>query len=69
MKPTWAEADQLYNERRADVDQLLREIKLALVQHRREQFASPANWGHAGDLGKVAEELRDTLAFLNPSRQ
>jgi hypothetical protein len=34
------------------------------VQHKASQAQEPANWGYAGDLGRVTEELAYVLASL-----
>jgi hypothetical protein len=53
-----------YAERHAECQDLLKRIADALEQHKREQTADSANWGHAGDLGHVSEELAYVLAAL-----
>jgi len=35
-----------------------------LEQHKKDQTQEPANWGYAGDLGRVTEELAYVLASL-----
>jgi hypothetical protein len=63
-KTTKQTAAACYAERHAECQDLLKRIADALEQHKREQAADPANWGHAGDLGHVSEQLAHVLASL-----
>jgi hypothetical protein len=56
-----------YAERHAECQDLLKRIASRLEQHRKSQAQEPANWGYAGDLGRVAEELAYVLADLGDS--
>ena len=42
----------------------LAEIRALLRRHAREQAKDPTNYGYAGSLAHVAEELRDVAGFL-----
>jgi hypothetical protein len=42
----------------------MKRIAFQLDVHRGCQAQEPANWGHAGDLGRVTEELAYVLASL-----
>ena len=53
-----------YAERHAECEKLLKRIAFQLDVHRGCQAQEPANWGHAGDLGHVTEELAYVLADL-----
>ena len=53
-----------YAERHAECQDLLRRITSRLDQHQQDQSKDPANWGYAGDLGRVSEELAYVLASL-----
>jgi hypothetical protein len=53
-----------YAERHAECQDLLKRIAQQLAQHQQEQAAEPADWGFAGDLGHVSEELAYVLASL-----
>ena len=57
-------AAQCYAERHAECEKLLKRIAFQLDVHRGCQAQEPANWGHAGDLGRVTEELAYVLADL-----
>jgi len=56
-----------YAERHAECQGLLKRIASRMQQHRKSQAQEPANWGYAGDLGRVAEELAYVLADLGDS--
>ena len=53
-----------YADRHAECEKLLKRIAFQLDVHRGCQAQEPANWGHAGDLGRVTEELAYVLASL-----
>jgi uncharacterized protein (UPF0128 family) len=64
IKPTKQTAAACYAERHAECQDLLKRIASSLEQHREHQAAEPADWGYAGDLGRVTEELAYILASL-----
>jgi hypothetical protein len=53
-----------YAERHMECQDLLKRIVTRLEQHQNDQSQEPANWGYAGDLGRVTEELAYVLASL-----
>ena len=53
-----------YAERHTECQDLLKRIAQQLARHQQEQAAEPADWGFAGDLGHVSEELAYVLASL-----
>lgn len=63
-KPTKQTAAACYTQRYAECKDLLKRIACRLEQHKKEQAAEPADWGYAGDLGRVTEELAYVLASL-----
>lgn len=63
-KTTKQTAAACYAERHTECQDLLKRIATRLEQHQREQAQEPANWGHAGDLGRVTNELAYILASL-----
>ena len=63
-KTTQQSAAETYATRHTECQGLLKRIASRLEQHRKEQAAEPANWGYAGDLGRVTEELAYVLASL-----
>ena len=63
-KPT---AAACYAARHTECQDLLKRIASRLEQHKQDQVQEPANWGYAGDLGRVTEELAYVLASLGDS--
>jgi hypothetical protein len=53
-----------YAERHAECQNLLKRIASRLAEHRKSQAREPANWGYAGDLGRITEQLAHVLADL-----
>ena len=53
-----------YAARFAESQDLLKRIAFRLDVHRGCQAQAPADWGYAGDLGRVTEELAYVLASL-----
>ena len=53
-----------YAERHTECQDLLKRIASRLEQHKQDQAREPANWGYAGDLGRITEELAYVLASL-----
>jgi hypothetical protein len=63
-KTTKQTATACYAERHAECQDLLKRIASRLDQHKKEQAKKGADWGYAGDLGRVTEELAYVLASL-----
>ena len=63
-KTTKQTAAACYAQRHAEFEDLLKRITRRLAQHQQDQTQEPANWGYAGDLGRVTEELACVLASL-----
>lgn len=63
-KNTKQTAAEVYAARHAECADLLKRVTAQLEQHRTRQAADPRDWGFAGDLGRVAEELAYVLASL-----
>jgi len=53
-----------YAERYAEAQDLLARIAVRLAEHQKRQAARSADWGHAGDLGRITEQLACVLAGL-----
>ena len=58
-------AAETYAARRNDIARLLDVLQMELDKHDTEQKADPRNWGHAGDLGKVREDLINIVGFMS----
>jgi hypothetical protein len=54
----------LYAARYAEAQDLLARIAMRLEEHKTRQAAVPADWGYAGDLGRITEQLACVLAGL-----
>ena len=63
--PPQPTAAQTYAARRNDIARLLDVLEMELDKHGAEQKADPANWGRAGDLGKVRGDLINLVGFLS----
>jgi len=57
-------AAQLYAARYAEAQDLLARISARLEEHKTRQAARSADWGYAGDLGRITEQLANVLAGL-----
>ena len=57
-------AADCYAGRYAECQDLLNRIARRLARHQQDQAQEPGNWGYAGDLGRVAEQLAYVLADL-----
>ena len=53
-----------YAERHAEAQYLLKRIAGRLADHQKRQVQEPADWGYAGDLGRITEQLAYVLADL-----
>ena len=54
-------------DRHTESQDLLKRIASRLEQHQKDQTQEPANWGYAGDLGRITEALAYVLASLGDS--
>ena len=57
-------AAQVYAARRADIDRLVKALTSNLRDHARDHRSRPTDWGLAGDLGKVREDLINLVGFM-----
>jgi hypothetical protein len=62
MERVMTTAAETYRTRLADVRNLIRRLEGSLLIHERRQTARPDQWGFAGDLGHIAERLREIIA-------
>jgi hypothetical protein len=63
-KTTKQTAAACYAERHTECQDLLKRIASRLEKHQKDHAQEPADWGYAGDLGRVTEELAYILASL-----
>lgn len=57
-------AASCYATRHAEAQDLLKRVASRLADHKKRQAAAPADWGYAGDLGRITEQLAYVLADL-----
>jgi len=58
-------AAQIYAARRSDIARLLDVLNMELDKHAENAKANPGDWGFAGSLGKVRNDLINTVAFMS----
>ena len=58
-------APEAYAARRGDIARLLDVLDMELNRHDHAAKADPADWGFAGNLGKVRGDLLDLIAFIS----
>lgn len=58
-------AAQTLAARRSDIARLLNVLAMELDNHDQRAKAQPADWGFAGNLGKVRSDLIDIVGFLS----
>ena len=58
-------ATQAYARNYRDIRSLLDWMDLELLTHAERAKAEPQDWGLAGDLGKIRQDLVETLGFLS----
>ena len=69
MKTTTKQtAAQSYETRQREIAAMLDFLKCELEAHARRAKADGLNWGHAGDLEHVRQNLKETLVFVMGGR-
>ncbi|MEI8195734.1 MAG: hypothetical protein WCI73_07485, partial [Phycisphaerae bacterium] len=58
-------ARDAYQARTKDINRLIGLLKNELATHAQTSEANPKNWGYAGDLGKVRNDLIELVGFLS----
>ena len=61
-EPTAAET---YAARASDIARLMDVLQMELDAHAKQANAKPGDWGFAGDLGKVREDLVNLVGFMS----
>lgn len=61
-------AHETYTRRSTDIARLLDVLQMELQAHGERAAGQPANWGFAGDLGKVRHDLIEAVEFLTNGR-
>ncbi len=58
-------SNDAYKKRQKEVVKAMGQLHKLLKSHAAEQKKNPKNWGYAGDLGHVAEEMKALVDFLD----
>jgi hypothetical protein len=58
-------AQDTYEEHRREIGVLLASIKAKLAEHGKAAAQRPGDWGYAGDLQHVEQQLREVDGFLS----
>lgn len=62
--PTQAQAQREYAARQARIKALMATISAALDDHAVRAAAQPGDWGFAGDLGHIEQQLQDLASGM-----
>ena len=57
-------AQEKYQQSRKEINSLIEQLNLSLNRRDLQADKEPDNWGHAGDLGHVKEQLSNIVDFL-----
>ena len=57
-------AQQQYNQTRNDINTILQQLNELLDEKDKQAKNDAKNWGHAGDLGYIKEQLTTIVNFL-----
>lgn len=63
--PNESTAAEVYAARRNNIARLMDVLQMELERHEGKHQADPANWGFAGDLGKLRGDLVNIVAFMS----
>ena len=58
-------ADDAFKRNLSDVNGMLKKVKKAIDNTEKKQKADPMNYGFAGSMGYVREQLENIVSFLN----
>lgn len=58
-------ARDAYQARQNDIARLIDVLQMELAKHAEQAKADPRNWGFAGSLGKVRNDLIEMVEFLS----
>lgn len=56
-------AAQAYTRKTREIYAMIEFLKSEMEVHAKRQAADPRNWGFAGDLGQIRQNLKETLVF------
>jgi hypothetical protein len=58
-------ATECYAARKNEIEKMIAELQSKLAAHAAEQAADSKNWGFAGDLGRIAANLKEINDSIN----
>jgi len=61
-------AAQAYERNTRDINAMIEFLKMEMEKHAERQAAEPRNWGFAGDLAQIRQNLKETLVFAMGAR-
>lgn len=61
-------ANQEYNRKMENLQDLAEALEDAIAEHERRQIQDPLNWGFAGDLDYATDKLLQALAALGDEK-
>jgi hypothetical protein len=67
-KATKETACETYATRQREIAAMIEFLKCELDGHAAKAAQDPRNWGHAGDLAYIRQNLKETLAFVMGGR-
>ena len=67
-KTTKQTARETYETRQREIAAMIEFLKCELEAHAEKAAGDPRNWGHAGDLAYIRQNLKETLVFVMGGR-
>ena len=59
---------EVYKTRRDEIDKQIKALQAALKKMDAKQKKNPQNWGFAGNLGKISDDIKEMVRFASSSR-
>ena len=57
-------ADKMYKDRRKEIDGMVKTLQASLKKMDAKQKKEPTNYGYAGNLGNIIDDMKDMIQFL-----
>ena len=58
----------VYKARRGEIDKQIKVLQAALKKMDAQQKKNPQNWGFAGNLGQIGDNIKEMVRFASSSR-
>ena len=58
----------MYKARRGEIDKQIKALQAALKKMDAQQKKNPQNWGFAGNLGEISNNIKEMVRFASSSR-